>query len=53
MKTNWKWQESELLETMRCALAAVEALHKNNLVHGDIRMNSIVLTEDGSVKLAD
>lgn len=47
VKKNQKWREKELLETMRCVLSALEELHSNNLVHGDLKMSSIVLTESG------
>lgn len=53
VKNSWRWRERELVNTMRCALGGLRELHVAGLTHGDLRMNSIVLSEGNSVKLAD
>lgn len=41
------------MNTMKCALRGLKEMHDRDIVHGDLRMSNIVLTEKGEVKLAD
>lgn len=53
VKQNLRWRERELINTMKSILKGLKEIHGLGIVHGDLRMSNIVLTEQGDVKLAD
>ena len=45
--------ESEARRIFKQILSAVEHCHKNGLVHRDLKLNNILITQHGDIKLAD
>lgn len=45
----WKWSLNIALQIA----SALEAAHKNNIVHRDIKPHNIIITEDGVAKVTD
>ena len=45
----WKWSINIAIQIA----AALEAAHKNNIVHRDIKPHNIIITEDGIAKVTD
>ena len=45
----WKWSVNIAIQIA----AALEAAHKNNIVHRDIKPHNIIITEDGVAKVTD
>ena len=45
----WKWSVNIAMQIA----AALEAAHKNNIVHRDIKPHNIIITEDGVAKVTD
>lgn len=45
----WKWSVNIAIQIA----SALEAAHKNNIVHRDIKPHNIMITEDGIAKVAD
>lgn len=48
-KLPWKWSVNIAIQIA----AALEAAHKNNIVHRDIKPHNIIITEDGVAKVTD
>src|SRR5574344_1435414 len=48
-KLPWKWSVNIAIQIA----SALEAAHKNNIVHRDIKPHNIIITEDGIAKVAD
>ena len=53
LSTSFYWTEEELINTIEASLQGLWVLHTNNITHGDIRSNNIVVNEEGYVKLGD
>ena len=45
----WKWATNVAIQIA----SALEAAHKNNIVHRDIKPHNIIITEDGVAKVTD
>lgn len=45
----WKWSVNIVIQIA----SALEAAHKNNIVHRDIKPHNIIITEDGVAKVTD
>ena len=45
----WKWSVSVAVQIA----SALEAAHKNNIIHRDIKPHNIIITEDGIAKVTD
>ena len=45
----WKWSVNVAIQIA----SALEAAHKNNIVHRDIKPHNIIITEDGIAKVTD
>jgi len=45
----WKWSINIVIQIA----SALEAAHKNNIVHRDIKPHNIIITEDGIAKVTD
>lgn len=45
----WKWSVNVAIQIA----SALEAAHKNNIVHRDIKPHNIIITEDGVAKVTD
>ncbi len=45
----WKWSVNIVIQIA----SALEAAHKNNIVHRDIKPHNIIITEDGVTKVTD
>ena len=48
-KLPWKWSINIAIQIA----SALEAAHKNNIVHRDIKPHNIIITEDGIAKVTD
>ena len=48
-KLPWKWSVNIAIQIA----SALEAAHKNNIVHRDIKPHNIIITEDGVAKVTD
>lgn len=46
---SWKWSVNIAIQIA----SALEAAHKNNIVHRDIKPHNIIITEDGIAKVTD
>ncbi len=46
---SWKWSVNVAIQIA----SALEAAHKNNIVHRDIKPHNIIITEDGIAKVTD
>ena len=46
---SWKWSVNVAIQVA----SALEAAHKNNIVHRDIKPHNIIITEDGIAKVTD
>jgi len=51
--TKGKFPESEARLYLAEALIAIEELHKNGIIHRDIKLDNILLDKEGHVKLTD
>lgn len=47
------FQESEIKTLLKQLLSAVEFLHKNWVIHRDIKLSNLLYTRDGNLKLCD
>jgi serine/threonine protein kinase len=52
-KGNHKPTIDELRQWSFCLVQAVSALHKDNIIHADIKASNILLYSDGSIRLTD
>lgn len=52
-KDNYKPTLEELKRWCYCLAQAVLALHNENIIHGDIKANNVLLYSDGSIRLSD
>ena len=52
-KENYRPPTHKLKFWCYCLMKALSVLHSNNIIHGDIKANNILLYEDESIKLAD
>ena len=48
-RLSWKWSVNIAIQIA----SALEAAHKNNIVHRDIKPHNIIITEDGIAKVTD
>ncbi len=48
-RLSWKWSVNIAIQIA----SALEAAHKNNIVHRDIKPHNIIITEDGMAKVTD
>lgn len=51
--SNCKLPENLIRKTMKQLLNGVQYLHSNNIIHRDIKLDNILLTEDFQLKIAD
>ena len=52
-KMNHQWTKLELIQVYHSLLQAVYVLHQQQLIHGDIKSNNILIYPQGQVKLTD
>ena len=48
-RLSWKWSIKVAIQIAR----ALEAAHRNNIVHRDIKPHNIIITEEGTAKVTD
>ena len=48
-KLSWKWSANVAIQIA----SALEAAHRNNIIHRDIKPHNIIITEDGIAKVTD
>ena len=53
LATSGRLEEVEAVAVADAVLAALEAAHRNGMVHRDVKPGNIMLLDDGGVKLAD
>ncbi len=53
LQKNGKFGHAEAVRLIRPVLEALAAAHKAGIVHGDVRPSMLMITKEGTVKLAD